>query len=121
MDVVAGEGSRLMNAAGEGHHAGRESTGTHLVGLRIKPPAENQEAVHLDIKKESFRFSNRLESFTELSKAVVVASVGVGTLLELFYMWRLMQAMQISDVPIILLGDMWVDLVRWIRKWPLKR
>lgn len=32
-----------------------------------------------------------------------------------------MQVKQISDVPIILLGDMWVDLVRWIRKWPLKR
>lgn len=32
-----------------------------------------------------------------------------------------MHVKQISDVPIILLGDMWVDLVRWIRKRPLLR
>lgn len=31
-----------------------------------------------------------------------------------------MQVKQICNVPIILLGDMWPELVRWIKKWPLK-
>ncbi len=44
MDVVTGEGSGLMNAAGEGYHAERESTGTHSVELRIKLPAEGQRS-----------------------------------------------------------------------------
>lgn len=25
-----------------------------------------------------------------------------------------------QNIPIVLLGDMWLDLVRWIKKWPLK-
>lgn len=40
--------------------------------------------------------------------------------MELFYTWQLMQVEQICNVLIIMLGDMWVDLVRWIKKWPLK-
>ena len=26
----------------------------------------------------------------------------------------------IHDIPIILLGDMWLDFVHWIKKWPLE-
>ena len=76
--------------------------------------------VHERLKKEFYRFSNRLDSFMQLSNVVVVASGGVGTVLELFYTWQLMQVKQICNVPIILLGDMWYDLVAWIRNWPLK-
>lgn len=56
----------------------------------------------------------------QLSNVVVVASGGVGTLLELFYTWQLMQVKHICNVPIILLGNMWFDFVNWIRKWPLQ-
>ncbi len=31
-----------------------------------------------------------------------------------------MQVKQICNVPIILLGDMWLGLVKWVKKWPLK-
>jgi predicted Rossmann-fold nucleotide-binding protein len=51
---------------------------------------------------------------------VVVAPGGVGTLLELFYTWQLLQVHMIQDIPIILLGSMWQDFVHWITKWPLK-
>jgi predicted Rossmann-fold nucleotide-binding protein len=120
MDVITGGGPGLMNAASEGHHAGRKSNEAHSIGLRIKLPAEQEEAIHLDIKKEFHYFSNRLDTFMRLSNAVVIASGGVGTLLELFYTWQLMQIEQICNIPIILLGDMWLDLVYWIKKWPLK-
>lgn len=120
IDLVTGGGSGLMNAASEGHHAGRSEDETHSIGLKIKLPIEDQEAMHLDIKKEFHRFSHRLDTFMQLSNAVVVASGGVGTLLELFYTWQLLQVKQISNIPIILLGDMWFDLVEWIKRWPLK-
>lgn len=120
MDIVTGGGPGLMNAASEGHHAGRKGNKIHSVGLRINLPIEEKEATHLDVKREFDRFSSRLDDFMRLSNAVVVAPGGVGTLLELFYTWQLMQVKQICNVPIILLGDMWLDLVRWIKKRPLK-
>ncbi|UCH01815.1 MAG: LOG family protein, partial [Candidatus Bathyarchaeota archaeon] len=73
-----------------------------------------------DIKKDFSRLSTRLDNFMELANAVVVAPGGVGTLLELFYTWQLMQVKMISHIPIILLGDMWPDFLGWIKKWPLK-
>ncbi|MCK5628761.1 LOG family protein [Candidatus Bathyarchaeota archaeon] len=120
IDLVTGGGPGLMDAASAGHHAGRTDDKAHSVGLRIRLPTEESEATHLDVKKEFNLFSNRLESFMRLSKAVVVAPGGVGTLLELFYTWQLLQVKKITRVPIILFGEMWVDLLRWIRKWPLE-
>ena len=110
-----------MNAASEGHHDGRKSDKIHSVGLRINLPREQEEAWHLDIRKEFDRFSNRLESFMNLSNIVVVAPGGVGTALEFFYTWQLLQVKQLSNIPIILLGDVWLDLVHWIKKWHLRR
>ena len=55
-----------------------------------------------------------------LSNAVIVAPGGVGTLLEFFYTWQLVQVKHICHIPIILLGDQWPDLIKWLEKWPLK-
>ncbi len=120
MDLVTGGGPGLMAVASKGHHAGRIGKDMHSIGLRINLPFEEEEAAHLDIKREFDRFSSRLDSFMQFSNAVVVASGGVGTLLELFYTRQLMQVKHICNIPIILLGDMWQPLVRWIREWPLK-
>lgn len=87
MDIVTGGGPGLMNAASEGHHAGQKGNKLHSIGLRINLPKEDKQATHLDVKKEFHRFSNRLDNFMRLSNIVVVASGGVGTLLELFYTW----------------------------------
>jgi predicted Rossmann-fold nucleotide-binding protein len=57
----------------------------------------------------------------KLSNVVVVAQGGIGTLLELFYAWQLMQVEHICNTPIILLGDMWPGLIQWIEENPLKR
>ncbi len=121
MDVVTGGGPGLMDAASKGHHKGRKDDSQHSIGLNIKLPMEQTDAFHLDVKKEFAHFSDRLDHFMVLSNAVVIAPGGVGTLLELFYTWQLIQVRHTCNIPIILLGEMWTDLVGWLRKWPLER
>jgi uncharacterized protein (TIGR00730 family) len=120
IDLVTGGGPGLMDAASVGHHAGDVSRKALSIGLQIKLPKKQRDSDHLDIKKEFSRFSTRLDNFIEFANAVVVAPGGVGTLLELLYTWQLLQVHMIHDIPIILLGKMWQDLVHWIKKWPLK-
>jgi uncharacterized protein (TIGR00730 family) len=120
MDIVTGGGPGLMDAATQGHRAGRKSGEIKAIGLKIRLPFEEKESSHLDIKREFDRFSQRLDEFMSISNAVVVAPGGVGTLLELAYTWQLLQVRHISNIPVILLGDMWLDFLEWIKKWPLK-
>jgi predicted Rossmann-fold nucleotide-binding protein len=120
IDIITGGGPGLMNAASEGHYAGRQNKKSQSIGLKIKLIREEKEAVHLDIKKEFSRFSNRLDTFMQLSNVVVVAPGGVGTILELLYTWQLMQTNHICIVPIILLGKMWLGFLEWIKTNPLK-
>jgi len=121
IDVVTGGGPGLMDAASRGHHAGRKR-GNHSLtfGLTIHLPREQREGYHLDIKKEFYRFSGRLDHFVLLSNMVVVAPGGVGTLLELLYTWQLVQVKQACNVPIILLGNFWKGFTDWIQEQPLK-
>lgn len=120
MNIVTGGGPGLMNAASEGHMAGRRGSEAKTIGLRIKLPFKEVESGHLDIKKEFNRFSHRLDEFMSIANAVVVAPGGVGTLLELAYTWQLLQVKHISNIPVILLGDMWLDFLEWVKKWPLR-
>ena len=120
MDLVTGGGPGLMDAASEGHNAGDISHKANSIGLQIKLPNTQRDAHHIDIMKEFYRFSTRLDNFIELANAVVVAPGGIGTLLELCYTWQLMQVKMISHIPIILIGDMWSDFGLWIKNWALK-
>lgn len=120
-DVVTGGGPGLMEAANKGHKEGRaDNEDIHSFGLNIMLPHEQTSNRHLDLKKDFERFSDRLDYFMYLSNAVVVAPGGVGTLLEFFYTWQLVQVKHICNIPIILLGDMWPELIQWVEKWPLK-
>jgi len=119
LDVVTGGGPGLMDAASRGHHEGRKNNDVHTVGLTIHLPNEQADSYHLDIKKEFSTFSKRLDNFMLLSNVVVVAPGGVGTLLEFLYSWQLVQVKHICDIPIILLGEMWDELIEWVEKWPL--
>ena len=56
-----------------------------------------------------------------LSDAVVVAPGGIGTLLEFVYTLQLIQVKQICNIPIILLGEMWCEFLKWVEKYPLKQ
>lgn len=59
--------------------------------------------------------------FMLLSNVVVVAPGGIGTTLELFYTWQLMQVGHICKVPIIVYGDMWQTLVAWVDEYIVSR
>lgn len=121
LDVVTGGGPGIMDAANKGHHEGRRDRHVLSVGLNIILPQEQTPNKHLDIKKEFHRFSARLDTFMLLANVVVVTPGGVGTLLEFLYAWQLIQVREIADLPVILMGDMWKDLMGWVKHWPLRR
>ncbi len=121
MDIVTGGGPGLMDAASRGHHTGRKGNHLHTLGLKIHLPKEQKDSYHLDIKREFYKFSDRLDNFMKLCDAVVVAPGGIGTHLELFYTWQLVQVHEICETPIILLGKHWEGLINWIKKEVLSK
>jgi len=121
IDIVTGGGPGIMEAANKGHKEGNKKTIAHSIGLGIKLPHEQNFNTSVSVKKEFNIFSNRLDNFMLLSNVVVVAPGGVGTMLELFYTWQLMQVNHICHIPIILLGDMWKGLLKWLKEDPMKK
>ncbi len=121
IDVVTGGGPGLMEAANSGHRAGSRKSKAHSIGLGIILPKEQKYNNSVDYQKTFSHFTGRLDRFTLLSNAVVVAPGGVGTMLELFYIWQLVQVKKISNIPIILLGTQWQGFTEWLEKWPLRK
>jgi uncharacterized protein (TIGR00730 family) len=123
IDVVTGGGPGIMEAANEGHRKGTKNNGgdSHSIGLGIKLPHEQgfNDSVQLHQKFE--KFSRRLDNFMLMSNAIVVAPGGIGTMLELFYTWQLMQVKHICHIPFILLGKQWGPFIDWMEKYPLKK
>ncbi len=111
-DIVTGGGPGLMQAANSGSKS--VTNGGKSIGLNIKLASEQHSNPFLDIKAEFERFSNRLDTFMAITDAVVVAPGGVGTLLEFFYTWQLVQVQQICETPIILYGEIWTGLLQWL-------
>lgn len=120
IDVITGGGPGLMEAANSGHKEGSKKTKAHSIGLGIKLPMEQKFNHSLDYQETFMRFTGRLDQFMLLSNAVVVAPGGIGTLLEFLYTWQLVQVKHVCHIPIILMGDMWPELIKWLEKWPLK-
>ncbi len=119
VDIVTGGGPGLMEAANVGAKEGSNQSRSY--GLHIELPFETDANSHLDVKYHHRRFSSRLDEFMRISHAVVVTPGGIGTMLELFYTWQLMQVGHIAPRPFILLGDMWEGLLTWMEKYPLDR
>jgi uncharacterized protein (TIGR00730 family) len=115
IDIVTGGGPGLMEAANKGQRDAHVP-GTQSYGLLIDLPRSQELAnKHLDIKSEHRRFSSRLDEFMRLSHAVIVAPGGIGTLLELSYVWQLIQVGMIEPRPVLLLGhEFWGGLVDWM-------
>ena len=119
IDLVTGGGPGLMDAANFGHSIAQNGN-SHSIGLTIDLPMEAHANKHLDLKKHFHKFSSRLDTFMELSDIAVVVPGGIGTCLELFYTWQLAQVKHTANTPIILMGEMWHELIKWVRKYPLK-
>ncbi len=122
MDIVTGGGPGLMEAA---NRAVREAHVKRVwsYGLPLDIPGINEAPnPHLDIKSMHQRFSSRLDEFMRLSEAVIVAPGGIGTALELFYVWQLLQLSMVEPRPVILLGrEYWSGLLDWLRETVLER
>jgi uncharacterized protein (TIGR00730 family) len=121
IDVVTGGGPGIMAAANLGHNKGSKKTKAKSIGLNIILPHEQKTNPGVQVEKRFKRFSQRLDNFMLLSNAVVVAHGGVGTLLELFYTWQVLQVKHIKTIPIILMGQQWEGLLKWLKSQPMKR
>jgi hypothetical protein len=121
IDLVTGGGPGLMEAANRGHKEGSVYTHAQDIGLGIVLPKEQKFNDSLDIEETFMRFTTRLDNFMLLSNAVIVFPGGVGTMLELFYTWQLVQVNHVCHIPIILMGDHWSGLIDWLEDRPLRK
>ncbi|RME58065.1 MAG: LOG family protein [Candidatus Dadabacteria bacterium] len=124
IDVLTGGGPGLMEAANRGATLGRKEKNSQSLsfGISIELPFEPRPNSHLDIKRHHHKFSSRLDDFMRLSHAVVCTPGGVGTLLEFFFTWQLVQVKHISKRPIVLLDkSYWEGLIDWTKEVPLAR
>jgi len=119
-DVITGGGPGIMEAANAGHFAGDKKKVAESIGLTIKLSTEEKPNDFVELRKHFERFSERLETFAKLSNVFVVTTGGIGTMLELFYTWQLVQVKKIEFKPIILAGEMWKPLVFWIIDYALR-
>ncbi len=124
IDILTGGGPGLMEAANKGAHFGQQErkTKTMSFGLSIDLPFEPEANLHLDVKRHHHKFSSRLDDFMRLSHSIIVTPGGIGTLLELYFSWQLVQVKHIDMRPIVLLGKkFWSGLIEWMKEYPLGR
>ncbi len=120
-DIVTGGGPGVMEAANAGHAAGDPDNHSDSIGLTIQLPFEAKGNRYLEIRKHFQKFSGRLDQFVSLSNVFVIMPGGIGTALELFYVWQLTQVHHICKIPIVLVGHMWKELIHWVKKWQVDR
>jgi predicted Rossmann-fold nucleotide-binding protein len=57
-----------------------------------------------------------------LSHSIIVTPGGIGTCLELFFAWQLMQVKHMTPRPVVLLDkSFWTGMIDWLRDKPLGR
>ena len=119
-DIITGGGPGLMQAANEGAAAANAPERNRSVGIRVELPFEQEVNPFVERAFEHKSFFTRLHQFVLMSDAFVVAPGGIGTVLELMMVWQLLQVKHLHDVPLILVGKMWAELVEWTKKNLLK-
>jgi len=121
VDIVTGGGPGLMEAANAGAVEGQVESHARSFGLAIHLP--NEEGANPFVNKV-FRhrtFFSRLHHFVRLSSAFIVMPGGIGTALELFMVWQLLQVKHVTEHPLILVGTMWTGLIDWIQGTMVER
>lgn len=122
IDILTGGGPGLMEAANKGAKLGQNEKQSKSLsyGISIELDFEPSPNLHLDVKRHHHKFSSRLDDFMRLSHSIVITPGGIGTLLELYFSWQLIQVKHIEVRPIVLMGkDYWTDLIDWMKKKPL--
>ena len=124
IDILTGGGAGLMEAANKGAKLGQQEkhSKTLSFGLPIELEWEPEPNRHLDIARHHYKFSSRLDDFMRLSNSIICTPGGIGTLLELFFSWQLVQVKHLSERPIVLLDkSFWSGLIAWMPDVPLDR
>jgi len=119
-DIITGGGPGLMQAANEGAAAVNAAERHRSVGIRVELPFEQEVNPFVEQAFEHKTFFSRLHHFVLTSDAFVVSPGGIGTVLELMLIWQLLQVKHVHDTPLILVGNMWAELVDWAKKNLLK-
>ena len=114
-DIVTGGGPGLMQAANEGAHSADPEGRRKSVGIRVELPFEQDVNAFVSDAFEHGTFFTRLHHFVLVSDAFVVVPGGIGTLLETAMIWQLLQVRKLHDVPLILAGKMYCELVNWCK------
>src|SRR5436305_6217350 len=116
IDIVTGGGPGLMEAANAGAVEGQIESHARSFGLAIHLPTEEGANPFVNKVFRHRTFFSRLHHFVRLSSAFIVMPGGIGTALELFMVWQLVQVKHVTEHPVILLGPMWEGLIDWIRE-----
>ena len=119
-DIVTGGGPGLMQAANEGAASVDPTAPGRSVGIRVELPFEQDVNPFVGQVYEHRTFFSRLHHFMIVSDAFVVVPGGIGTLLELSLAWQLLQVRKLYNTPLILVGEMWEELVAWGRRSMLR-
>src|SRR5437868_11325278 len=115
-DIVTGGGPRLMEAANAGAMEAQSQSHSRSFGLAIHLPTEESANAFVNKVFRHRTFFSRLHHFVRLSSAFIVMPGGIGTALELFMVWQLVQVKHVTEHPVILVGKMWTGLIDWIRE-----
>src|SRR5229473_6202939 len=113
-DIVTGGGPGLMEAANSGAMEGQTESHSRSFGLAIHLPTETDANPFVNKVFRHRTFFSRLHHFIRLSSAFIVLPGGIGTALELFMVWQLLQVKHVTEHPLILVGTMWAGLIEWI-------
>jgi uncharacterized protein (TIGR00730 family) len=116
VDIVTGGGPGLMEAANSGAIEGQIESHARSFGLAIHMPSEEAANPFVDKVFRHRTFFSRLHHFVRLSSAFIVFPGGIGTALELFMVWQLLQVKHMKEHPLILVGTMWPGLIDWMRE-----
>jgi len=116
IDIVTGGGPGLMEAANAGAVEGQIESHARSFGLAIHLPTEEGANPFVNKVFRHRTFFSRLHHFVRLSSAFIVMPGGIGTALELFMVWQLVQVKHVTEHPVILVGTMWTGLIDWIRE-----
>src|SRR6478672_3295166 len=121
IDIVTGGGPGLMEAANSGASEGQHESHARSFGLAIHLPSEEAANPFVDKVFRHRTFFSRLHHFVRLSSAFIVFPGGIGTALEMFMVWQLLQVKHMKEHPLILVGTMWPGLIEWIRSTMVER
>jgi len=113
-DIITGGGPGLMQAANEGVHKANPKCGS--TGIRVDLPFEQEVNSFVTDVYQNRSFFSRLHHFVLVSDVFIVVPGGIGTVLETMMVWQLLQVNKLQNVPLILVGKMYSELVEWCER-----